>query len=79
MELGLSEEFGTIELLCIIRIIIVTHGCSAVECRTRNQESLGSNPHCCRFEVWAFSFSARCPSSLRSEYLAIGSGGNVNV
>ena len=36
---------------------------------------------CYRFEVWAFSFSPRCPSSLRiiNEYLAIYTGGNVGV
>ena len=35
---------------------------------------------CYGFEVWAFSFSPRHPSSLTciNEYLAISSGGNVN-
>ena len=56
------------------------HGSSAVECRTRTRESPGSNPLCYRFEVWAFSFSPRCPSSISciNEYLAIDSGGNVS-
>ena len=48
-------------------------GSSAVECRTRNRESLGSNPLCYRFEVCEF-FSLSCIN----EYLAIDSGGNVN-
>ena len=39
-------------------------GSSVVKCRTRNWESPGSNPLCYCFEVWAFSFSPRCPSSL---------------
>ena len=39
-----------------------------------------SNPLCYHFEVWAFSFSPRRPSSLSciNEYLTIDSGGNVN-
>ena len=36
-------------------------GSSAVECRTRNQVSLGSNHLCYRFEDWAFSFSPLTP------------------
>ena len=61
-----------------------THTWSAVaqlvECRTRNRESPGSNPHCYRFEVWAFSFTSRRLSRLSciNEYLAIDSGGNVS-
>ena len=54
---------------------------SAVECRIRNQESLGLNPLCCHLKVWAFSFSPRCPSSLIciNEYMAmIDSRGNVS-
>ena len=54
-------------------------GGPAVECQTRNQESLGSNPLCYHFEVWEFSFSAQCLTSLRciNEYLSIDGGGNV--
>ena len=33
-------------------------GSSAVECRTLNQESMGFNPLCYRFEAWKFSL---CP------------------
>ena len=39
--------------------ICVERGGSAVECRTRNRKSQGSNPLCYRFEVWACSFSSR--------------------
>ena len=55
-------------------------GSSAVERRTRNREKPGSNPICYRFEVWAFSFSPRRPSSLSciSECLVLDSDGNVN-
>ena len=53
---------------------------SAVECRTRNQESPGSNPLWYRFEVWSFSFSPRRPSSLSciNEQQAVDGGGNVS-
>ena len=55
-------------------------GGSAVECPTRNQEIPCSNPLCYNFEVWAFLFSPRCPSSLSctNEYQAIDGGGNVS-
>ena len=39
----------------------VERGSSAVECRTRNQVSPGSNPLCYRFDDWAFSFSPFTP------------------
>ena len=57
----------------------VEHISSAVECRTRNRESPGSNLLWCRLEVWAFSFSPRCPGSRSciNEYLAIDGGENV--
>ena len=57
---------------------VMEQSSSAVECQTRDGESPGSNPLCYRFEVWAFSFSPRCPNLLSSinEYLAIG--GNVS-
>ena len=50
----------------------VERGGSAVECRTRNPESPGSNCLCYHFEVWAFLFPSRRPSSISciSEYLA---------
>ena len=53
---------------------------SVVECRTRKRESPGSNPLCCRLEVWAFSFTSRRLSRLSciNEYLAIDNGGNVS-
>ena len=55
---------------------------SAVECRTRKRDSLGSNPLCYHFEAWAFLFSLRCPSSFGCIYiyecLTITLGGNVN-
>ena len=37
-------------------------------------------PLCYHFEVWAFSFSPRCPSLLNciNEYLTIDGGGNVS-
>ena len=38
--------------------VAMERGSSAVECRTRNQVSPGSNP---RFEDWAFSFSSLMP------------------
>ena len=52
------------------RMWFVERGISAVECRT---SSPGSNPLCCHFRVWAFSFSPRHPSSISciNEYLAI--------
>ena len=60
----------------------VERGSSAVDCRTRNQVSPGSNPP---FQILLpFQslgiFSIRCPSSLSriNDYLAIDSGGNVN-
>ena len=40
---------------------VVERGSSAVECRTRNQGSPGSNSLCYRFEDWAFSFSPLTP------------------
>ena len=54
-------------------------GSSGVGC----QETEGDRvqiPLCYLFEVWAFSFSPRCPSSLSciNAYLAIDSGGNVS-
>ena len=63
-----------------VYIHLVQRGSSALECRTLKRESLGSNPLCYSFEVWAFSFSPRCPSSLSCvhEYLTRYSGGNVN-
>ena len=39
-------------------------GSSAVECRTRNRESPGSNPLCSWFKVWVLSLSPRRPSPL---------------
>ena len=59
----------------------VERGSTAVECRTRKRDNPGSKyPFCYCFEVWAFSFYTRCPSSLScmNEYLAIDSGGNVS-
>ena len=51
---------------------------SAVECRTLNRESLGSNPIFC-FEAWTYSFSPRRPDSLSciDEYLTIDSVENA--
>ena len=62
------------------RMANLERGSSAVECRTRNRESPGSNPRCYRFEVWAFSFTSRRLSrpSCINEYLAIDSGGHVS-
>ena len=58
----------------------VSAGSSAVESRTRNQESPGSTFLCYCFEIWAFSFSPRClsPLSCINEYVAIVSGGNMS-
>ena len=58
----------------------VERGGSAIECRTRNRENTVSNPLCYRFDVWAFSFSPRRPSSISCiiEYLATDNGGNVS-
>ena len=58
----------------------VERGSSAVECRTGNRESPGSNPLCYSFEIFAFSFSPRRSSWLgcMNEYLAIDGGGNVS-
>ena len=59
----------------------VERGSSVVECWTRKRHSPCSTPSLCyRFEVCAFPFSPRHPSSLSciDEYLAIDSGGNVN-
>ena len=55
-------------------------GGSAVECRTRNRESPGSNPLYYRFEAWASLLSPRRPSSLSciNGHMAIDSGGNVS-
>ena len=50
--------------LAYANLTIVEHGSSNVECRTRNQESPGSNSFCYHFEVWAFSLSPQNPSSL---------------
>ena len=51
-----------------------------VEHRTLNREIRGSNPLCCCFEDWAFSFSPQGLSSLSciNDYLAIDGGGNVS-
>ena len=59
---------------------IVERGSSGVECRIHNREILGSNPLCCCFHAWAFSFSPRRPSSISSinEYLAMDGGGHVS-
>ena len=51
----------------------------AVEFRTRNRGSLGSNPICCCFEARAFSFSMMPQFTLLYEYLAIYGGGNVSA
>ena len=61
-------------------LLFVECGGSAVECRTRNRESPGSNPLCYRFGVLAFSFSPSCPISLSciNEYLAIDGGGHMS-
>ena len=58
----------------------VERGSSVVECWARNQVNPGSNPPCYCFEVWAFLFSPRHPSSLCyiNEYLAVDVGGNVS-
>ena len=63
--------------LCNVQL---ERGSSAVECRTRNRASPGSNPLCYFFDVWAFSFSPRLPSSLSciNESLATFNGGNVS-
>ena len=54
---------------------------SSVACWTLNRWNTASNQICCRFGHWAFSFSPRRPSSLScvNEYMAIDSGGHVNV
>ena len=61
-------------------VICVERSNSAAECWTRNHGNQHSTPICYRFEVWAFSFSPRCPSSLRciKEYLGLDGGGNVS-
>ena len=48
-------------VLLVNRYLHLERGSSAVECRTRNQVSPGSNPLCYRFEDWAFSFSPLTP------------------
>ena len=55
-------------------------GSRVVECWTRNRDNPRSNALCCSFEVGAFSFFPRCPSSLSciNESLAMDGGGNVN-
>ena len=52
---------------------------SAVEHRTLNRETPGSNLICFRFEAWSFSLSRRRPSlfSRVNEYLDIHYCGNV--
>ena len=59
----------------------VERGSSAVERRTFNRESLSSNPLCCHFVVWTFSFSPWCPSSINciNEYLPTDIGWNIWV
>ena len=44
-------DFTTTARLPGARHVLKKRGSSAVECRTRNQESLGWNPICYRFEV----------------------------
>ena len=60
-------------------MLCVKHGGSAVECRTHNRQSLGSNPFCYCFKVCAFSFFPRLPSSLSciNEYPAVDGDGNM--
>ena len=55
-------------------------GSSAEECRTRNQESPGSNPALLPFRrLGIFVLSIAVPvDSAVNEYLAIDSGGNVS-
>ena len=52
-------------------------GSSAVECRTRNQVSPGSNPTLLLFRRLAI-FVLSIDALIDSSYLAIDSGGNVN-
>ena len=56
-------------------------GSSVVECRTRNREGRVRITPLLQFrEVWVFSFSPLCPSSLSciNEYRAIDSSGNAS-
>ena len=56
-------------------------GSSAVECRTRNQVSPGSNPPLLPFRrlgIFVLSIDAPVDSAVLNEYLAIDSGGNVS-
>ena len=53
----------------------VERGSSLVECRTRNQESLSSNPPLLPFRSLAFSFASRRLSRLSCIY---DSGGHVS-
>ena len=68
-------------MLIACLFLIVERGSSAVEYRTRNQESPGSNPPFCHFEDCAFLFSPQrlILLSCINEYLAIdGAGIYVN-
>ena len=59
---GVSRKFSK-------KLVHLTRNDPAVEHRTRNRESLGSNPVCWCIKVWEFSFSAQCPNLLRALYL----------
>ena len=56
--LGFSVVFTKVFSLALT---LTERGSSAVECRTRNQGSPGSNPLCYRFEDWVFLFSPLTP------------------
>ena len=54
---------------------------SAVQCRTRNQVSPGSNPSLLpfrRLDIFVLSIDAPVDSAIINDYLAIDSGGNVS-
>ena len=66
-----QKEYGSMKDVVVsfvwhqrIVFLPVERGGSAVECRTRNLESTGSNPLWYCIEDWACSFSPRRPSSL---------------
>ena len=58
-----------------VGFIVYSHGRSAVERRTRNRESPGSNPPLLLFQSWGIFVLSMMPqfTQLYYEYLAIGS------
>ena len=73
----MAIDYCSVITLCDVQLRALQRG------RRPNSQSkeLGlASSRCYRFEVWAFLFSPRCPSSLIciKEYLAIDGGGNMS-